>query len=159
MLQEDEFAQQLCAGLDDVLAPVLSTLDCLDAYFDPKLTPPDFLDWLADWVGAAVDDNWVEPKRRQLVGQAGELYRWQGTMQGIANYVELYIGTPVEVEDNGGISWSRTPEGPLPGGDQPELVVRVRTADPGVVNHVHVDAIVAAIKPANVPHRVEVVSP
>ena len=33
--------------LDTVLAPVIGTLDNLDAYFDPYLAPEDFLAWLA----------------------------------------------------------------------------------------------------------------
>ena len=31
---DDDFTQRLTAGLDEVLAPVLLTLDCLDAYLD-----------------------------------------------------------------------------------------------------------------------------
>ena len=45
--QEDEFSMRFVAGFDDVLAPVLLALDCLIDYFDPALTPTDFLEWLA----------------------------------------------------------------------------------------------------------------
>ncbi|MGW2090124.1 hypothetical protein ACWCQ6_35010, partial [Streptomyces sp. NPDC001880] len=44
---DDDLAQRFTAGLDTVLAPVLSTLDNLPAYFDPLLTPADFLPWLS----------------------------------------------------------------------------------------------------------------
>src|SRR4029453_7641000 len=50
LFQEDEFAQRFVGALDEVLAPVFAVLDCLDAYLDPWLAPPDFVDWLADWV-------------------------------------------------------------------------------------------------------------
>ena len=46
---DDGFTQRFTAGLDEVLAPVLLTLDCLDAYLDLELAPPDFLDWLAGY--------------------------------------------------------------------------------------------------------------
>src|SRR4029078_7442547 len=45
--QDDLFTQQFTGGLDDVLAPVFTTLDCLDTYVDPWLAPEDFLEWLA----------------------------------------------------------------------------------------------------------------
>ena len=41
MLREDPFAQQLCAGLDEVLAPVLLTLDGFAAYLDVATAPQD----------------------------------------------------------------------------------------------------------------------
>ena len=50
LLQEDAFLTRFTAGLDDVLAPVVATLDSLDSYVDPALAPEDFLDWLAGWV-------------------------------------------------------------------------------------------------------------
>ena len=51
---DDSFAQRLCEGLDELLAPVLATLDCLPAYLDPGTAPLDLLEWLAGWVGIAV---------------------------------------------------------------------------------------------------------
>ena len=158
LFQEDDFAQRLCAALDQVLAPAMSTLDCLDAYLDPALTPADFLDWLAGWVGVMLDQNWPESRRRALVARAGELYRWQGTARGIAEHVALYTGTEPEISDSGGTASSEQPGGPLPGQPTPEVVVRVRVADPASVDTRHLEAIVATAKPGHVTHRVEVVS-
>ena len=75
-----------------MLAPVLSTIDNLDAYLDPWLTPPDFLDWLAGWFGLELDATWPEERRRALVANALELGRWRGTVIGLALLVELYTG-------------------------------------------------------------------
>lgn len=157
MYQEDGLAQRLCEGLDEVLAPIIATLDCLDAYLDPDLTPLDFLDWLAGWVGVSLDQNWPETRRRALVAQAGELYRWQGTVRGIAEHVALYAGVVPEVTDSGGAVWSMAPGAPFPGRPEPEVVVRVMTDNPDGVDLTHLDAIVTAAKPVHVRHRVEVV--
>lgn len=159
MFQEDEFVQRWCDGLDEVLAPVVSTLDCLDAYFDPALTPLDFLDWLAGWVGVALDQNWPEERRRALVRRSGELYRWQGTARGIAEHIALYTGIVPEVVDSGGAAWSPSPAGPLPGSPRPEVVITIRAGDPATLDLRHLEAIVAAAKPAHVAHRIEVLAP
>ena len=92
MLQADDFCVRFTQGLDPVLAPVLSTIDNLDAYVDPWLTPPDFLDWLAGWFGLELDATWPEERRRALVANALELGRWRGTVVGLAMLVELYTG-------------------------------------------------------------------
>ena len=49
---QDGFTGRFAAGFDEVLAPVLATLDCIEAYWDARLAPEDFLDLLAAWVGA-----------------------------------------------------------------------------------------------------------
>ena len=58
LYQEDSFTQRLLAAMDQVLAPVLGSLDSLDAYLDPSLAPEDFLHWLAGWLGFALDESW-----------------------------------------------------------------------------------------------------
>ena len=51
VLQDDEFTQRFVRAFDDAYAPILTTLDSLACYFDPHLAPPDFVDFLAGWVG------------------------------------------------------------------------------------------------------------
>ena len=82
LYQEDAFAQRLTGALDEVLAPIFSSLDTLHAYLDPALAPDDFLEWLAGWVGVTLDETWPIERRRQLVADATQLYRSRGTVAG-----------------------------------------------------------------------------
>jgi phage tail-like protein len=158
MLQDDPFVCRLAAGLDDVLAPLLLVLDNLDSYLDPGVAPPDFLGWLADCLGLALDENWPLARQRALVAGAVELYRAQGTSRALAANVALYTGSDPEIEESGGCDWSLTPNSPLPGDADLRLVVRVPAAVAGTegVDLAGVERIVATSKPAHVPHRVEV---
>lgn len=155
--QEDEFTGRFTAGLDAVIAPIMSVLDCLDAYIDPLLSPEDFLEWLAGWVGIPLHAEIPLERRRILVANAVRLHRMRGTVTGLRIQVELLTGGRVELADNGGVSWSDTPGGPLPGEDTPRLAVRVRTDDPESVPLDVLDDVVNWAKPAHVVHRVEVV--
>src|SRR5262249_24811771 len=119
--QEGQFTGRVTAVLDDVLAPILATLDCLDAYIDPLLAPTDFLDWLAAWVGIPLHDEIPLDRRRILVANAVRLHRLRGTMTGLRIQVELLTGGRAELRDNGGVSWSGTPGGLLPGEETPRL--------------------------------------
>ena len=155
--QEDGLTVRLTAGLDDVLAPVVATLDCLHAYLDPQLTPEDFLDWIAGWVGIALDPGWPLERRRATVAQAVPLYRSRGTVEGLRAHVEVLTGGRVELIDTGGVTWSTTPDdGPAAAGDEPGLLVRVTGPDPGANDPDLLYDLVAAAKPAHLPHRVEV---
>jgi len=115
LYQEDPFALGFLDALDTVLAPVMGTLDNLDTYFDPYLTPDDFLAWLATWVGMTVDDSWTIERRREAVARAVELYRLRGTATGLQEQIEIHTGGTVEIIENGGTAWSIDPGGELPG--------------------------------------------
>lgn len=155
--QDDDMVQRLLDGLDAVIAPVYSTLDNFDTYLDPALTPEDFLDWLAGWVGMAIDQRWDEARRRTAVARAVELYRMRGTAAGLAAQVEIQTGGTVEIGENGATAWSVDPGGAMPGSPEPLVVVRVTVPDPKAVDAARLDALVASAKPAHVLHRIELV--
>ena len=158
LYQEDEFAQRWTSGLDDVLAPIFSSLDNFEAYLDPGLAPADFLDWLATWMGLVADETWPVERRRAFVSSASELYRMRGTARGLAAHVQILSGGEVEIVEHGGSAWSAKNGADLPGSTGFDVTVRVRIADPSSVDAAKVDALVAAAKPAHLTHKVEVVS-
>jgi phage tail-like protein len=149
-------AERLTGAFDELLAPVLSCLDNFDAYLDPALAPPDFLNWLASWVGVELDENWPLSRQREHVLRAAELYRRRGTARGIADAVAVFTGADAEVIDSGGIVWSTSPQTELPGTDEARATVRLRVGDPGDVDRSRVEAIIASAKPAHVVAELEV---
>lgn len=156
--QEDHFTMEWCRGLDENLAPVFASLDCLPFYVDPVLAPIDFLDWLGQWVGMVLDENWPLARRRAAVAAAMELFQLRGTVTGLIRHVEIFTGGEVSIADSGGVATNSTPGGRLPGEPVPRLAVRVVVDDPSTVNEAALDRIVAGAKPAHVVHRVEVVA-
>ncbi|MET8755182.1 phage tail protein [Streptomyces sp. NPDC004667] len=157
--QEDEFAQRFTAGLDDVLAPVISTLDCLEHYLDPALAPDDFLPWLAGWLGVGFGGHLGPDRRRLLLAAAGDLYRRRGTAGGLRDHLELAFGGRVEVEDGTSVTVRTAPSRPADSvgtasGEHPVLTVRITPE--AAVDHAVVERFVAAAKPAHIPHAVEV---
>jgi phage tail-like protein len=156
LYQGDSFTIRLLSALDEVLAPVIGALDSLAAYFDPTLAPIDFLEWLAAWLGIELDERWPEAQKRAVVAGTAELYHHQGTVAGLIERVRLAFGYEPEIEESGGAVVSEAPGGPLPGRPDPHLVVRLRLPEPTERDQRRLDALVAAIKPAHVPHLVEV---
>src|SRR5262249_37070385 len=152
----DPAAMSWTAGFDEVLAPVISTLDCLRAYIDPMLAPDDFVLWLAGWFGTALDENWPLHRQRAAVARSVVLYRQAGTVAGLRALVELVTDGVVEVSDSGGVTWSQAPNTPPPGQDEASVTVRVSVPAGHRIELKALDDVVAAAKPAHVAHRVEV---
>lgn len=153
LYQQDEFTQRFVAGFDDVLAPLFATLDCVDAYFDARIAPADFLVWLAQWVGVRLDETWPLERRRALVAQMVGLYGSRGTVSGLRELVAVSTGVDPEIIDGGGTGWSPVPGGEPPGVAQPQLTVRVRGEG---IDRKRLTDLVAEATPAHVVVTVEV---
>lgn len=156
--QEDDFTMRFVGAFDAVLAPVLLSLDTIDAYLDPRLAPPDFLPWLAGWLGLEIDENWDDEQARRMIGSAVELFRWQGTRRGVQALVLAWTGLlpdALEVVDTGGATWSPVPQSEPPGDPTPELVVRLRIAPQDAPDLPRLRRFLATTAPAEVPVRVE----
>lgn len=157
LFQEDGFSQRFMAAFDEALAPIFVTLDNLPWYFDPWLTPADFLEWLASWFGIALDESWSIDRRRELVAKAFDFYRMRGTPSGLKAQIETLTGGSVELHETGGVVTSTTAGAQLPGSPNFAVLVQVTVDDPATINLKRLDKLVAAAKPAHVTHKVELV--
>jgi phage tail-like protein len=153
---DDSFAQRLCEGLDEVLAPALATLDCLPAYLDPATAPTDLLEWLAGWVGVTVATEMPIQQRRELVAAAARLYVWRGTPSAIKTAIELSTGQTPEIVESGGTDWSAEPDAALPGGPDPGLTISVQATDRSLDESL-LRALITAFVPAHVPWQLEII--
>jgi phage tail-like protein len=152
VLQDDEFTQRLVSAFDEAYAPILATLDSLFCYFDPRLAPADFVDYLAGWVGVELDDSWDLDQRRAIVAGAALVHRSRGTTRGIAAALSMGLGAEVDVQDSGGCTWSQTPGGAVPGAPPAQVAARIVVADRDAVDRRRIDALFEATKPAHVAH-------
>jgi phage tail-like protein len=155
--------QELASLLPSYLYPfeeridtLRSLLGAIDNYVTPGMTPADdFLPWLAGWVALTLDDEWEENRRRQLISQAVELYRWRGTVTGMRRFLELYTGLPlarIEVREGrwpGGIQIGISSRiGGFNGGPPPSAVVKVERKAPLVQRDYYVVTGKATASPA-----------
>jgi phage tail-like protein len=155
VFQEDPLLMRFTAALDQVLAPAISVLDCLTAYVDPALAPPDYLSWLADWVGIELDETWPVEQQRAEIARAVTLHRGRGTVAGLRQQLELVTGGQVVVTDTGGVSWSEEPV------DEPDqqLTQKVTVEVSGsLVSPAAVEAALDAAKPAHVVHELRLIT-
>ncbi|GKQ39119.1 phage tail protein [Streptomyces sp. A012304] len=148
----EDFIQRFLGALDEVLAPVLLTVDNLPAHLDPRTAPEDFLAWMGEWVATDPAAGQSAGQRRAAVLGAVERHRRRGTRGGLAEAVRLEFGTEPEIEETGGTSWSETARSPLPGpaGAPPRVTVRVRVADPDAAGAQRLRQLVAGEVPAHV---------
>ena len=110
-------------------------------YFDPRTCPAEMLPWLAGWLDVTLDVHWPEDRRRSLLTEAMELYRWRGTTYGLTRMIEVSTGLTAVITDD-----ATTP-----------FVIRVRVSIPsssGVRRDV-IENLIREHKPAHVGYVLE----
>jgi phage tail-like protein len=89
LYERDELMGRFLMLFESFWTPFERRIEHLPYYFDPKMTPPDFLPWLASWLGVALAEHLSEAQRRRLIQSALELYRRRGTRRGLQTYLEI----------------------------------------------------------------------
>ena len=157
MLQDDGFVQAMMPGFDEVLAPVISVLDCFDSYLDPALAPMDLVRYMGSWVAASFDSSWTDAGIRHAVATVIEDSAWRGTRESIIRTLQGYGATDIEIDEPGSVTVSRTHTDPATWPDTPPPIMTVRyrvpadAADVGAKLH----EVVAGITPSNVVVKIE----
>jgi phage tail-like protein len=94
-----EFLQRFLAVADGTLTDMLVRSDDRHLLLDPRTVPEEALDWLASFVGLALDPRIPVDRRRRLLAEASPLMRARGTVSGLQRLLELALGVkPTIVE-------------------------------------------------------------
>jgi phage tail-like protein len=96
---EPPFFARYLRGFDDLIEPLSEAVSRLSLLFAADSTPEEFLPWLSTWIGAVADETWPVLRRRRLLTEAVELFRWRGTRKGLSRYLELYAGVVPRIDD------------------------------------------------------------
>ena len=97
---ENDFLQRFLYIFEDIWEPLEQRQDHISMYFDPRTCPAVFLPWLASWLGLSFNPHWPEARRRRLLSQAMDLYRWRGTRYGLTRMIEVCTGITPEITEN-----------------------------------------------------------
>jgi phage tail-like protein len=142
VMAEDQFLQRFVRIFEDVAGTVRARVDDVDGFFDVRLGPPEFVRWMASWVGLSIDPSMPEDRQRSLAMAIGPLFPYRGTTRGIEAMLEALTQSDVAVDDTGGVY----PEGNAPSGPRH---VEVRVGDPGELDPQQLLRIVQGEVPAD----------
>ncbi len=97
---DDELMGRFLMLFESYWAPIETQIDSINNYFNPEITPLDFLRWLASWFDLTLNERLPEERRRRLVQAAVSLYRQRGTKQGLKRYLEIYTGGEAHIVEH-----------------------------------------------------------
>ncbi|MEZ4336175.1 MAG: phage tail protein [Sandaracinaceae bacterium] len=89
--------ERLLALFEGTLGAIDARIDALPALFDPRVCPPESLDWLASFVSLTLDDRLDLAQRRRLLLDASELRRKRGTVPGLVHLCRIVTKGEVDL--------------------------------------------------------------
>lgn len=124
--RQGDFADRYLAGFDDALAPLITALDCLDAYFDPRTAPDAFVTWMLDWSLTELPACVGSQGRRNALLLGHRLHGLRGTRTGLDLLVRYVLGGRLELTESGGTHCATGPDDPsVPAAGPARAQVRV----------------------------------
>ncbi len=85
------FLDRFLANIEGMYTQIENKIAHADYLFDTRTTPPEFLEWLGQWLGAFVDPVWDLKRKRLFVENAALLFNWRGTPTGLRALIKLCI--------------------------------------------------------------------
>lgn len=95
-----DFLARFLAIQQHLALQIDEAIETVHRCFDPREAPEHFLPWLASWVAMRLQEDWPEPRRREAILRAVELYRLRGTAAGLKLSLRLFAGVDVEIDEH-----------------------------------------------------------
>jgi phage tail-like protein len=92
--------REMCFLFEHMFDSVEHNLSDNWRFYDPHVTPPEFLSWLSNWTAFALDLDWPEQQKRALIRRAVDLYRIRGTKRGLMLFLRLFTGHEPDIQEN-----------------------------------------------------------
>jgi phage tail-like protein len=145
----------LLEGLERVLDPVVALLDNLHRHLEPDIAPADMLDFLAELVGAPVDDTLPPEVHRKLVTAAATIGRTRGTRASLQLALGLaFPELDPRVRDGGEVTTGSDARA-VPAASQAAFEVRVSQA-PSAGQAAQIARCIADHQPVGITYRIVV---
>ena len=94
------FLERFLSMFETSFGSLEAEIDYLFRYFDPKLSPKEFLPWLSSWINLSLDDDVPEGRVRRFIQRASYLYSRKGTPQALVEFLRIYTGKPVFLREH-----------------------------------------------------------
>ncbi len=102
--QEDTESRNFLEGFLSMFETLLmgteGQIDNIAALFDPDCAPPEFLNYIAQWLSLPVSEYWDEERLRELIRKSSDIYKTRGTREGLRSILNIFLQNKAQLKYN-----------------------------------------------------------
>lgn len=87
----ESFLDRFLANPEGVFTTLEGLIAQVQTLFDVRTVPSEALEWLASWIGLALEPGWSDYQRRLLIAQAPYFFQRRGTQVGLLQAILLTL--------------------------------------------------------------------
>ncbi|MBZ5524721.1 MAG: beta-galactosidase [Acidobacteriia bacterium] len=85
------FLDRYLANVEGFYTVLEGRIEQVQALFDVRTVPAEYLDWLGNWLALALDMGWSEQTRRLVISHGPQMFRERGTRAGMIRAIRLAL--------------------------------------------------------------------
>lgn len=85
------FLERYLANTEGFFTVLEGRIQQVRELFDPRSVPPEYLDWLASWMGISFDFTWATATRRFFLANAPKFFQSRGTSAGLVRMIRMAL--------------------------------------------------------------------
>ena len=85
------FLERYLANPEGFFTVLEGRIQDVQELFDPRTVPPEYLDWLASWMGISFDFTWSTATRRFFIANAPKFFQSRGTSDGLVRMIRMAL--------------------------------------------------------------------
>jgi phage tail-like protein len=86
-----QFVENYLANPEGILTTLEGLIAQVQVFMDVRTVPADAVDWLANWLGLALEPGWSDYQRRLLIAHAPYFFLRRGTLPGVLQAIILAV--------------------------------------------------------------------
>lgn len=122
IFHEDKFLAEYLSAFEKILIgseathprSLEATIAGIAGYFDPKVTPEEFLPWLSEWVALSLRADLTVNLQRDFLARVISLYKLRGTAESLKRLLKTFTGAEAtilegdDLADTKNLDWNVT---------------------------------------------------
>jgi phage tail-like protein len=102
----EDFTERFLSLFDAAIADLDRAIDLYPALLDIQGTPDEVLPWLGSFLDLVFESGWTPAKRRSVLRELPRLYKWRGTVAGLARAIKVIFEVEPAIQELAyGRSW------------------------------------------------------
>jgi phage tail-like protein len=100
VFSDSDFLKRYLLIQESILAPLEWGIDSFEQFYNPDVTTPDWLQWIASWFDVYLHPAMPLERQKAVVSELGQVYRARGTRRCLIRVLQAYFDVEPQIVEH-----------------------------------------------------------